>query len=158
MFTQPRGVVRRPGRAALRPWLRCLLAVGALAPLAGCGDGETPEARIRAAIAAMETAVESREPGGFLEHVTDDFSGQHGNLDRSTLRGYLAGLLVGNEMIEVTLAPATVTLHGADRATVEVSALVIGGARLPERGEHLSIESGWRLDDGEWKVYAAEWK
>ena len=131
---------------------------GALcALLAGCG-GEPAQERIEAAIAEMEAAVEAREPSGFLEHVSDDFSGQRGAIDRRALRGYLASLLVGNAMVEVTLAPSTITLHGEERATVEVSAVVIGGARLPERGEHLKIRSGWRLDGGEWKVYAAEWE
>ena len=130
-------------------WAVCAL-------LAGCGGG-APEDRIRAAIDEMEAAIEAREPGGFLEHVSDDFSGQRGAIDRRSLRGYLASLLVGNQVIEATLAPASITMHGDERATVEVSAFVIGGARLPERGEHLKIRSGWRLDDGDWKVYAAEW-
>lgn len=125
--------------------------------VAGC-SGSPPEEAIRGAIAAMETAVEAREPRGFLEHVTDDFAGQGGALDRSALRGYLASLLVGNALVEVTLTPAKITLHGDSRATVELSAFVIGGARLPERGERLTIRSGWRLEDGEWKVYAAEWQ
>ena len=125
--------------------------------LAGCAE-ERPEDRIRAAIEAMETSVESREPGGFLAHVTEDFSGAGGAFDRSSLRGYLATLLVGNELVEVTLGPASITMHGDARATVKVDALVLGGARLPERGEHLDITSGWRLDDGEWKVYVATWE
>lgn len=131
----------------------CALAL----TLAGCSR-EGPEERIRAAIAQMEVAIESREPGGFLAHVADDFSGAGGAFDRSALRGYLATLLVGNQLVEVTLGPVSITLHGEERATVEVDALVIGGARLPERGEHLAITSGWRLDDGEWKVYVASWE
>lgn len=141
-----------PDKRAKTPLAAMLCAL-----LAACAR-DAPEARIEAAIAAMEAAVEAREPRGFLEHVADDFSGQRGAFDRSALRGYLASLLVGNESISVTLAPAKVTVHGDARATVEVSALVVGGRRLPERGEHLEIRSGWRVEDGEWKVYAAEWE
>jgi hypothetical protein len=69
-----------------------------------------------------------------------------------------SSLLVGNRMVEVTLGPPTITLHEGGRATVTLSALVIGGAHLPERGQHLAIRSGWRLEDGDWKVYVAEWE
>jgi len=124
---------------------------------AACG-GSPPEDAIRAAIAGMEAAVESREPRSFLEHVTDDFAGQGGALDRSALRGYLAALLFGNELVAVTLTPAKITLHGDARATVELSAFVIGGARLPERGRRVAIKSGWRLENGDWKAYAATWE
>ncbi|HVF35039.1 MAG TPA: nuclear transport factor 2 family protein [Candidatus Saccharimonadia bacterium] len=134
----------------LRAALLCAL-------LAACG-GDSPEDAIRATIAEMEAAVEARQPAGFLEHVSDDFAGQRGAFDRSALRGYLATLLFGNQLVEVTLTPASVTLHGDSRATVKLNAFVIGGARLPERGERLAIESGWRLEDGEWKVYAARWE
>ena len=124
--------------------------------LFGCAE-DSPEARIEAAIGSMEAAIEARDSRGFLAHVADDFAGQGGAVDRTALRGYLASLLVGNESVSVTLAPAQVRLHGDARATVEVSALVLGGTRLPERGEHLEIRSGWRLEDGEWKVYSADW-
>ena len=134
----------------LRAALLCAL-------LAACGR-DAPEDAIRATIAEMEAAVEARQPAGFLEHVSDDFAGQGGAFDRSALRGYLASLLFGNQLVEVTLTPASVTLHGDSRATVKLTALVIGGARLPERGERLAIESGWRLEGGEWKVYAAQWE
>src|SRR5688572_3013509 len=137
--------------------VKTLLAAALSAVLCGCGEDD-PRARIVASIDAMEAAVEAREPQGFLRHVADDFRGQGGAYDRNALRGHLAALLVGNQSVSVTLTPASVTLHGDERATVEVSALVVGGARLPERGEHLEIRSGWRLDDGVWKVYVAEWE
>lgn len=137
---------------------RTSAAIFALCALvSGCAQ-DRPEDRIRAAIAEMETAIEAREPGGFLAHVTDDFTGAGGAFDRSSLRGYLATLLVGNQLVEVTLGPASITMHGDARATVEIDAFVIGGARLPERGEHLDLTSGWRLEDGEWKVYVASWE
>lgn len=124
--------------------------------LGGCGS-DTPEDRLRETMAQMEEAVEGRRPSAFIEHVTDDFSGESGQLDRDNLRRYLASQMMGPDSISVVLGPADIKLHGADRATVRVTALVTGGRFIPERGERLEIESGWRLEDGDWRCYVATW-
>lgn len=124
--------------------------------LTSCAGGD-PEARLRETIAAMEAAVEAREPGTFVDYVSEDFGGGDG-LDRRGLRGMLAGQLIGAQQVEVVLGPLDVTLHGGERATVVVDALVMGGRWLPERGERLEITSGWRLEDGQWRCYTATWK
>jgi hypothetical protein len=124
--------------------------------LTGCA-ADDPEARLRETIEAMEAAVEARAPGDFIEYVSDDFGGGEG-LDRRGLRGLLAGQLIGSQQVEVVLGPLDVTLHGGERATVVVDALVMGGRWLPERGERIEITSGWRLEDGQWRCYTATWK
>jgi hypothetical protein len=124
--------------------------------LAGCGP-DSPEDRLRATIAAMEEAVEEKRPRAFVEHVSEDFRGEHGQLDRRSLRGMLASQLLGAERIEIVLGAPAITLHPGERATVKVSALVVGGRYLPEHGETLEIVSGWKLEDGEWRCYSAEW-
>ena len=132
------------------------LAAGFFALLGGCGE-DSPEDRLRESMAKMEEAVEGRRPSDFIEYVTDDFSGESGQLDRDNLRRYLASQMMGPDSISVILGPADIKLHGADRATVKVTALVTGGRFIPERGERLDIESGWRVEDGDWRCYAATW-
>ena len=114
-----------------------------------------PEDRIRAAIDALETAVEERKPADFVEYVSEDFDGDHGQFDRNSLRGFLASQMLGADAMEVVLGPPDISLHG-ERATVKLSALVTGGRYLGERNETLTIVSGWRLEDGEWRCYSAE--
>lgn len=145
----PKGDKQRRGhlRAA------CTIALAAL--LAACA-GEGPEARLRATVAAMEDAVEGKQPGDFIAHVADDFSGGREGLDRQSLRGFLAGQMLGSERIEVILGSPEIVLHG-ERATLTVEATVVGGRYLPERGERLRIVSGWRLEEGDWRCYTAEW-
>lgn len=133
----------------------CLAALLALL-LAGCAD-EGPEARLRAAVAAMEEAVEGKRPGDFVDHVSAEFTGGREGLDRQSLRGVLASQMLGSERIEVILGSPEIVLHGGQRATLTVDASVIGGRFLPERGERLRIVSGWKLEDGEWRCYTAEW-
>jgi ketosteroid isomerase-like protein len=123
--------------------------------LAACA-GEGPEAELRATLAAMEAAVEAKQPGDFVEHVTDDFTSGDG-LDRRSLRGVLASQLLGAQTVEVVLGSPEITLHG-ERATVVVDATVLGGRYLPDRAERLRITSGWRREGGEWRCYTAEWK
>ena len=116
------------------------------------------EQRLRDTIAAMADAVESKDAGGFIAHVSDDFDGDHGSFDRQSLRGFLAAQMMRKQSLGVTLGPLDVKVQG-DRATVRVDALVTGGeGLLPDSGEHLDIESGWRLVDGEWVCYVAELK
>lgn len=136
--------------------LRVVCAVWMALVLSACARTE-PEEAIRARIAAMEAAVEARDASAFLDGVSDDFSGGDGAYDRRGLRGLLAAQFLGSERVSVVLGPAEITLHGEDRATVRLSAVVSGGRFLPERVETLSIESGWRLEDGEWRCYAARW-
>lgn len=145
----PIGGKARSGAAA------ALLVALLTALLAGCAD-EGPQARLRAALAAMEEAVEARRPGDFVDRISADFDGGREGLDRQSLRGVLAGQMLGSERIEVILGSPEIVLHG-ERATVTVDATVIGGRFLPERGERLRIVSGWRLEDGEWLCYTAQW-
>jgi len=125
--------------------------------LAGCAS-DTPEQRLRDTIAAMANAVEARESGDFIEHVSEDFIGDHDRFDRQSLRGFLAAQMIRNQAIGVTLGPLDVQMHG-DRATVRVDVIVTGGKGvIPDTGDHLDIESGWKLVDGEWECYVAELK
>ena len=87
--------------------------------------------------------------------MSEDFDGDHGQFDRNSLRGFLASQMLGADAMEVVLGPPDISLHG-ERATVKLSALVTGGRYLGERNETLTIVSGWRLEDGEWRCYSAE--
>ena len=129
-----------------------LLALG----LAGCGDKD-PTAQLKREIGDMQKAVEAHKPNDFLRRVTDDFTGNDGQVDKQVLRGLLVSQLLGEDRVSVTLGPLDVHLHDADHATVKVSALVLGGRFLPERGQTLRIESGWKREGGEWRCYTASW-
>lgn len=133
-------------------------AFAALALLLAACASDTPEQRLRDTIAAMEKAVESKAPGDFIEHVSADFSGDGGSFDRQSLRGFLTAQMMNKQAIGVTLGPLDVKVIG-ERAIVRVDALVTGGGGvIPDSGEHLDIESGWKLVDGEWVCYSAELK
>jgi hypothetical protein len=144
----------KKSRGARRSGALLWLLAAALA--AGCG-GEDPAAKLKREIGEMQAAVEAHKPAEFLRRVTEDFSGNDGQVDKRVLHGLLASQLLGSERVSVTLGPLEVQLHDADHATVKVSALVLGGRYLPERGQTLAIESGWKREGGEWRCYVANW-
>ncbi len=131
-----------------------------LAMLAIAGCHRTPdEQRIRDTVVAMQAALEARDPRSFISHVSADFTGNDGQVDRNGLHNLLRAQVLRNESIGVTLGPIDVELQG-DRATVRVSATFTGGSGglLPERGSIYSISSGWKREGGEWRCYNAAWQ
>jgi len=143
--------------AAMRPALRFAAAL-ALLLLAACS--RTPdETRIRNAVAAMETAVESRNPRDFMAYVTEDFVGSDSSFDRAALHNLLRAQFLRNEAVAVLIGPIEVTLQG-DRATASMTVTLTGGDRglLPERGAIYEVETGWKKVDGDWRCLTARWQ
>ncbi|HSX60996.1 MAG TPA: nuclear transport factor 2 family protein [Tahibacter sp.] len=141
----------------MRPILR-LLAFCAMSALAACS--RTPdEQRIRDAVAAMEAAVEARNPRDFMAYVADDFVGRDGGFDRAALHNLLRGQFLRNEAIGVVVGPVEITMQ-PPRATARMSVTLTGGSGelLPERGAVYQVETGWKLVDGEWRCLSATWQ
>lgn len=132
--------------------LLCSMLLG----LSGC-TREPEEQRLRQAIAAMQEAAEARRPGDVVEWVSDDFAGSHG-LDREQLRRLLQAQMLGKASVGVSLGPLEIELTGAE-ASVRFIAFTTGGSGrlLPDQARAYRVSSRWRLEDGDWRVYQAEW-
>lgn len=126
------------------------------AVLAGCA-GTPDEERLRATLDTMQAAVQERRPGDFMDHVTDDFIGQ-GGLDRAALHNLLRAQLLRNASIGATRGPLEIRLQG-ERASADFSVVLTGGSGglMPERAQAYAVKTGWRIEDGEWKLFLAEW-
>lgn len=104
----------------------------------------------------MEEAAEARDSGALVGHLAEDFVGPDG-MDRERFRRYLAVIWLRNRDVGVTLGPLEVELMG-ERATVSFTAAARGGAGLlPERADVYQVRTGWRLEDGDWKLISADW-
>ncbi len=133
-----------------------VLATAALVLLLGACGRPADEQALRDTIAAMQTAAEERSLSGVMDHVADDFGGSHG-LDHAGLRRLLQAQFLGNQKVGVTLGPIDVEMQG-ERAKVSFSVLLTGSSRyIPERGRAHEVVSGWRVVDGEWEIFFAEW-
>lgn len=124
--------------------------------LAGC-RGEPTEEALRGTIAAMAEAGEARDAAGVVEHLAEDFAGP-GAMDRDRMRRTLALAWLRDREVGVALGPIDVELMG-DRARAEFTVATRGGAGwLPDRAQVYRVTTGWRLDDGEWKLISADWE
>lgn len=156
--------VATPAAAALRRYtglaMRCLPRLLCLAfVLCAAACSRTPdEQRIRQTIAAMQQAMEQREPRAFMAHVADDFVGNDAAFDREALHNLLRAEVLRNDSIGVTLGPIEIELQD-DRATARLTATITGGAGglLPERGAVYAIRSGWRRSGRDWVCFSAQW-
>lgn len=117
------------------------------------------EQRLRETIAQMEEAIESGRANEFIKGVSTEFSGNGGQYDRRQLHATLRAITLRHRDIKVLGGPLDITMHGEERATVKLSALVTGGSGglLPDSGRRVSIDSGWRQEDGEWRCISATW-
>lgn len=139
-------------------WIMILALV--LLGLQACGDGASPEDRLRAAINEMETAAEEGRRGDFMDRVAADFSGQGGRLGQQDLADLLRVQILRHSRVHAVISGIDIELIG-DRATASINALLTGGpsAWLPESGRLFRIRTGWKLDDREdWILISADWE
>ena len=140
-------------------WKRLLfgLVLCALMALSAC-QRDTPEAVLRAQLQEMQSAAGEGRMGDFMAGVADDFAGNQG-MDRAALHNLLRMQALGKSNLSVTTGPLQIQMQG-DQANVRFDAILAGGSGrfLPDSAQTYSITSGWRIEDGEWRVYYAQWE
>ncbi len=144
---------------APRGWFRVAFTalVFALVAFLGACAKEPPEAALRATIAAMQAAAESRDADALAESVSAEFVGP-GGMDRDQFRRTMAVAWLRDKNVGVQLGPLDVALAG-EGARVEFTAGTTGGAGwLPDRGQLYRVRTGWRLEGGDWKLVSASWE
>ncbi|WP_369975301.1 nuclear transport factor 2 family protein [Xanthomonas bundabergensis] len=127
-----------------------------LLALPGC-QRDSAEQRLRKDMAALQEAVEEHRLRDAMAGVADDFAGEAG-MDRAALHNLLRAQFLANARIGVNTGPLSIALQGDD-ATVRFDAVVSGGdARLlPERMQRYEVVTGWREQDGRWRLRHAQW-
>jgi hypothetical protein len=132
-----------------------IAAAAALLVLGACTARETPEARVRAVIAAAEAAAEARDVGDALDLVSVEYRDARG-LDRDGLRSFVRGYFALNPRIELVVKVDDVEIAGPElaRARVTVGALNTGGGRLDVDAERFDLE--FVREDDEWRLRRAD--
>lgn len=128
----------------------------ALAIAAGCSR-TAPEEALRATLAEVQEGIEARDAGALRRHLADDFIGP-GGMDRDQARRTAALYMMQHRSVGLTFGPLDVELQ-EPHATVRFRAALTGGSGrlLPDRANFYQVETGWRMEGGDWKITSATW-
>lgn len=141
-------------RARLRMFACCLIAAWLAA---GCAK-TPPEQALRDTLVALQQGIEARDADVIQERLASDFVGPDG-LDRDGARRLAALMLMRHDAVGLSFGP--LDLQVRDRhATVRFTAAATGGSgrMLPDAAQVYEVETGWRLEGGDWRMTSAEWK
>ena len=139
-------------------WRTFLLLVASfLGAVAGCAR-TAPEQALRETMSGLQAAIEARDADAVHELLADDFIGPEG-LDREGARRLAHGMFLRYRGVGATIGPLEIRLQD-QHATVRFDAVVTGGSGglLPESGQAYDVETGWRMEDGEWRLVNAQWR
>jgi len=134
------------------------LSIAGASVLVACSKSD-PQARLDAAVEALQAAIEARDTGDVIDLLDANFRGS-ANLDPQEARRMLTGVFLRYKNIRVVAVgrnsqvdPVTPTL-----GRVEAQVLVTGAQGLvPERVEPYAVKMEWRLVDGDWKLSDLRW-
>ena len=134
-----------------------LACIGLLLVVSACSRSD-PEQAVRAQVDALQQAIDARDAGAVEDLLAEDFIGNEG-MDRRGAKQLAAGVFLRHREIDARLGPVTVDLRGEREAIARFSVLATGGSGglLPEQGQVYQVQTGWRLQDGDWKLLNASW-
>ena len=124
--------------------------------LAGCTK-TPPEQALRETMEELRDAVEQRDSSAVEDHLANDFVGP-GGMDRDGAKRLAALTFLRHRDVGVTLGPIDASVK-QDHATVSFTAVLTGGSgrALPEAARLYDVETGWRLEEGDWHLTSARW-
>lgn len=117
------------------------------------------EQQISQAIEIAAAAARNNDAKGVLAVISDDFTGNDGDLDRDGLRRLLAVRALRQDKTGVLIGPVAFT-HQGDRIIAKFNLVLTGGKPgdlLPDQSAIYPMTTAWRKEGGEWRVYNATW-
>lgn len=126
--------------------------------LAACHHAPA-EQQVRQAIESAAVAARANDPSGVLAVVSDDFTGNDGDLDRRGLHRLLALRALRQDRTGILLGPITFERKG-DRIVARFKLVLTGGKPgdlLPDQSSIRTMITGWRREGGKWRCYSAKW-
>jgi hypothetical protein len=125
---------------------------------AACSEPETPESRVRAALAAIETAAEEGDVGAFDEFVSASYQDAYGH-DKQRLADYVRLHVLSHPRgREVILRVRDVQLTSESTASVMAHAGFAGGGESALHADAYALDLGFALEDEAWRVTWAQWQ
>lgn len=147
-----------------RSQARTALLFVAVCVLCGCaGEPETPEARVRAALAAIEEAAERRDAGAMKAYVSEGYADAHGN-DRRAIAAIVTGHFLRNRSVHLLVQEQTLEIRADGRAAVALL-VAMAGVPIPSpaalaglRADVYRFELELAAEEGAYRVVGASWR
>jgi len=123
---------------------------------AGCG--KTPdEVLLRQNITDMQTALEQRQAGEFLQYIAEDYQDNYGQ-DIKSLKRLLLANFIRHSNINTFINNIEITISGGT-ATITFTATLTGGQGLiPDSGRIYTATTKWRKQSSDWLLFSARWE
>jgi hypothetical protein len=132
-----------------------------LALLAGCADDTSPEQQVRSVIESLELAVEERDVGDLMAHISPNYRDAQGQ-DRAAASRYARGYFVANQSIHLLTRIQSLEFPAPDEARVKLQVGMAGQGGEPGvaglNADLYDFDLALILEDGEWKVSYADWR
>ncbi len=145
-----------------RAWSKAAATVLVVVALFAACRRTGPEQQLRQDVAQLQAGVQARDLSSIRSALADDFDGPEG-MDRNAAVRLAQVMYLRNQRINAVFGPLRVTLlpsaANPDHATVEFSAALTGGSvgALPDTARVYQVRTGWRLQDGDWRMTSADW-
>jgi hypothetical protein len=149
------GIVK-PRPKARGGWMAlCLLTL--VSGLPAC-QGPQPEQALREQLSQLQQRIEAKEISRAMTVLAEDFTGNDA-MDRTAVHQLLRAQVLARREVGATLGPVAVTMQGQTAtASFDVVLTSGDGGLLPETGAAYSVQTGWRADGDDWKLYTAAWQ
>ncbi len=135
----------------------------ALLLLSSCAEKLSPEARVREAVKEAAEMVRAKDLKGFMRLVSRDYSDARGT-DYDGVKGILFYEFMKPGALRVFFRDVEVEVEG-NRAVVKSRAFLVRGKDpksitdvIPADADGYSFTVVYRLEDGEWMAFSAEWE
>ena len=124
--------------------------------LAGCH--RTPdESRVRQGIETAQRAAEHADASSLDGVLSDDFTGNNGEMERGQIVSLLRATAFRGETIHALTGPVDVEQRGDRYMARFTVTLTSGGKLLPAQIGVYQVETAWRREGREWRCYSATW-
>jgi ketosteroid isomerase-like protein len=133
-------------------------AVLAIGVLAACHQMPA-EQQVRQAIDVAAAAARINDASGVLAVVSDDFTGNDGDVDRRGLQRLLALRALRQDHTGVLVGPVSFERRG-NRIIAKFNLVLTGGKPgdlLPAHSAIYSMTTAWRHEGSRWRCYNASW-
>lgn len=143
--------VMSEGRIGIAAMMACAVLV-----FAACSR-PAPEEALRKALSGVQDSIEQRDAAALRRHLAGDFIGPHG-MDRDQARSTASLYMMRHQSVGLSIGTLDVEMQES-HATVRFRAALTGGSGrlLPDSGNVYQVETGWRLEGGDWKITSARW-